>query len=805
MTNFFTKRQEKAHNNIKLLENESLNKYFDFNELKSNEIMDETFIYLKMKLSSFPEMSKDNTTIQLILSIFSLKVNTLKNDEIKIEFIKSNIIKLMKAHDAFRYFIYNNHIDDKILLKIIPYLKYEHILKNVCFSKEGDISNKIYFILKGQVSFRKKVNNLRNSSLTDEEKYVLSNNDNFGQWDILYERKRKLSFHSLNDCHLITIEKEIFKRFLEEKILKGEQEKKIFVSRFLRNNVTLTANKIDNIILNMKVLHFKKGDIIYKEGDINKSIFLIYKGEVKLIKKVKNGEFYLIDKFSESIINLQKKAKNVDYLELVKNNDEDDIHKNNTNYSYNKKYLKQRSNSKEIKVPIILDLMLDKSIYQDLIILGRGRLGGLEVTTGILKSKYSMIANSDYTTLFQIQLINFEERLKELMINLLPEFIKLEREIHSRIKHIKYIDNKVVPLNCQKFKVDKRKKKNLVLNPLENNEVFFKEIKKINDKFDVNEGGFIKMNEFNLKLNNQKNLLKEQLIDNKRKDLKVDCYIKKNEDIENSKLRYTGVKMNCKSAKKFKDSLPNINNNNNNFTDDISKNIENGIFSPNISKINKKSFFITNTTKKEKDSSIKEIKKDMSQTNFTKKTLEIFDKVIENEKRKKIYLKMNLFNPQTMNPDISEKNMRSKTIAIDTNNNHNNYNLLKEVIIYQNKHKNNDENSASKTINAHKIFRNKLMNRVFSEKNKINKNNVGKYILKNSSIYNSEEDDNFIVNKNFLRKLFERNMTNRTKRNSIYNNNFDTNFQSKRMIYYNTGMYDMPLASHLTLQNKKYI
>jgi len=97
------------------------------------------------------------------------------------------------------------------------------------------------------------------------------------------------------------------------------------------------------------------------------------------------------------------------------------------------------------------------------------------------------------------------------------------------------------------------------------------------------------------------------------------------------------------------------------------------------------------------------------------------------------------------------------------------------------------------------------MNRVFSEKNKINKNNVGKYILKNSSIYNSEEDDNFIVNKNFLRKLFERNMTNRTKRNSIYNNNFDTNFQSKRMIYYNTGMYDMPLASHLTLQNKKYI
>ena len=232
MTNFIAKSQVKDQNNVKLIEDESLNKYFEFNELKSNEIMDETFIYLKMKLSSFPEMSKDNTTIQLILSIFSLKVNTLKNDEIKIEFLINNIIKLMKAHDAFRYFIYNNHIDDKILLKIIPHLKYEHILKNVCFSKEGDISNKIYFILKGQVSFRKKVNNLRNSSLTEEEKYVLSNNDIFGQWDMLYERKRKLSFHTLNDCHLITIEKEIFKRFLEEKILKGEQEKKYLFQDF---------------------------------------------------------------------------------------------------------------------------------------------------------------------------------------------------------------------------------------------------------------------------------------------------------------------------------------------------------------------------------------------------------------------------------------------------------------------------------------------------------------------------------------------------------------------------------------------
>ena len=153
---------------------------------------------------------------------------------------------------------------------------------------------------------------------------------------------------------------------------------------------------------------------------------------------------------------------------------------------------------------------------------------------------------------------------------------------------------------------------------------------------------------------------------------------------------------------------------------------------------------------------------------------------------------MNLFNPQIMNPDINEKNMRLKTIAYDSNNN-NNYNLLKEVIIYQNKHKKNDEiNSNSKTINTHTIFRNKFMN----------KNNNEKFLLKSTRNDNSDKDDNFIVNKNFLKKLFERNMSKIIKRNSIKNNDFNRNFHSKRMIYYNTGMYDMPLAFHLTLQNK---
>ena len=554
MKNFLLNFQDKKQQNNDELD--IFNKLFLFDNVKCDDDIDENLIYLKRKLISSQEFSRDNKTIPLILAFYlfnanlSITQNNIEFDDIKLDNLKNDIIIQLKSHDAFRYFIYNNHIDDKTLLKVIPYLKYEYILKDTYFSKEGDISSKMYFILKGKVSFRKKINSLKSTDIINEEKFSLNDNDNFGHYDIIYERKRKLSFYSLENCHLISIEKEFFRKYLEEKITKGDSEKKIFLTKFIKKYMTLADYRIENIILKTKNLFFRKGDIVYKEGDITKSIYLIFKGEAKLIKKIKGGEFNLISKLNESILNLQNKAKNIDYLELIKNeNDEDNIIKNNNkNYNYNMKYLRtNQMKAKEGEYPIVLDLLLEKPIYHDIAILGKGGLGGLEITIGILKSKYTMMANSDYTTIFQIELKNVEEHLTELMLNLLPIFYKNEKEIHSRIKNIKYIDQKIIPLNCQKFKVNnKENKKNLILSPLENNADLEKRIQKINNKFDINEGGFIKMNDFNIDLNNQKNLLKEQLIDNKIKDTKINYYIEQREKKEKSKLKYIGVKMNNK-------------------------------------------------------------------------------------------------------------------------------------------------------------------------------------------------------------------------------------------------------------------
>ena len=801
--------------------NNPLNQLFLFENIDENTDINESFFHLKRLLLSCTELNKDNNTINLILSLFlfnanfSILNNNSKKSEKKLENLKNDLFNLIKNHDTFHYFLYNNHIDDKILLKIIPYFKYEYIVKDTYITKEGDNSTKIYFILKGKVSFRKKINSLRNANIIEKEKYTLGDYEFFGVWDIIYERKRKLSFYTLENCHLITIEKEYFKKYLEEKIVKGDVERKTFITKFLKTYMTLASYKIEGIIQNMKILYFRKGEIIYKEGDINKSIYLIFKGEAKFIKKIKNGEFHLIGKLNDNIVNLQKRAKNIDYVELIKNadiNGDEDNNKNNPNYNYNLKYLKNVQKPKEKKFPLALDLLLEKQLYHDIAILGKGSMGGLEITTGILKNKYTMISNSDYTTIFKLELKYIEGHLKEFMINLLPLFLQNEKEIHSRIKQIKFIDNNIIPLNCQKFKINNNLNSKSSLNKLENNGIFLKEIQKINSKFDINEGGFIKMNDFNLSLNNKKNLLKEQLKDNQMNDNKLDCLIKEYDDKENSKLRYSGVKMSHKpkllnindynsnnniNNSKYNNNTNAYNSNNNGFFSDRTKKTEN-----EFSKINSyKQNYIYSNSNSNMDTK-KDLIKNMSQRDFTKKTLRIFDKVIANYKKRKEFLKLDIFSPEILKTESTERNKRKKTL--DYNKKNNNM-FLKEVIILKNKKKeiNSYSNTNNKT-NKNKITEKK---RFLSGKKNINKK-INKLLMKDLNIYksgsdNEKEDDIYIVNKNFLKRLFEKNMNKKKKYNTIYSNNFNKNYQSKKMIYYNTGRYDMPFVTQLTLKNIK--
>ena len=186
--------------------------------------------------------------------------------------------------------------------------------------------------------------------------------------------------------------------------------------------------------------------------------------------------------------------------------------------------------------------LLEKSEYRTLLILVKGSVGGSEISTGIVNKKYTLVSNSDYTTVLKIELKYVKENINQFLLSLLPIFIQTEKEIHSRFKQIKNMDN-MMPENCQIFKYKNHETNENSLSLLDNNKKFINEIRKINQKFDVNEGGFIKMNDFNLHLNCKKNKLKEQLMEIKKKNIKINSLIKQYDKKEEYKEKYKGVKM----------------------------------------------------------------------------------------------------------------------------------------------------------------------------------------------------------------------------------------------------------------------
>ena len=480
-----------------------INKFFRKEIINSDFNIDESYSKLRRKLLSNPELAKDIKTLELIMSFFLYNINLLLNDTQEIRISKNELFISLKDHDAFRYFLYNNRIDDNTLIKLIPYLKYTHYQKNEIICKEGEDSLQMYFILKGKVSVIKGNNKLNIINIINEK-------ENFGQWDVIYHRKRKSTFYSYDESHIIVIEKGIIRKFLQDKMIKAEEEKKSFVSKFLKKYGISAFFRIERVIHNIKLLHFRQDEIIYKEGDINDKIYLIYKGEGKLVKKIKEGEFSYVENLKENILKIQNKAKNLNYKQLIPNENE------KTKINQNKEISNDNNNNKK-------QILNEKSEYKILAILGRGCIGGLEISTGIKNKKYTLVANCDYTTVIIIELNDIKENINQFLNNLLPPFIQSEKEIHSRIKKIKNIDNKIQE-KCQIVKL--KDNNNNLLNQLEDDKQYIREIKKINKNFDTNEGGFIKMNDFNINLTSKKNKLKDELIKCKKKYLELDFFFK---------------------------------------------------------------------------------------------------------------------------------------------------------------------------------------------------------------------------------------------------------------------------------------
>ena len=494
------------------------------------------------------EIFKDDQIYYNILS--SLMKLPKINDKIKLEknvknvHIINRILENMKKKNLFFFFINFYKIDDITLKKIIPYLSYEYHIKGSHLFYENDFPDKFYFIIKGFISFHKNeiiIDENKHTSIVDVEKYFLGPDKYFGELDLIYDQKKSTSALCKTECHLITLKQEIFRKYLEDKIFKIESKKKKFIFSFFRNFSKIPNLRVEKLFLNnVKTLFYRQNRIIYKSGENNNGLYLIYKGEAIIINDIKKGEFSYLKNFGENVNNIKKKALGLNYINIIKNTQI----KNDDKILFDKENNKNENNEIELND---LNLLLNKIKYNIICRMNKGAIGGLEIVTGINKFKYNLISNSDLTCLLKIELNNIDDYLTNFMLNLIPVFVKFEKNIHERIKNMKLIDEIITPSSVQKLKKEKKNSFD-EKSEEENDKTYKKNIQRINNSFQLNYGGFIKNNKYNYNLYQKKEKFKDLLKYNQKKILKIEKFLNELDKEEKLNLKYSSFKMqNCLS------------------------------------------------------------------------------------------------------------------------------------------------------------------------------------------------------------------------------------------------------------------
>ena len=780
--------------------------------------------------------------------------NNSKSDEQKNIINKhliTKIIELLNSHKGLYDFFAFYQISEKAKLRLARSLHFIQREKNEFFWYENDISNKVYFLLKGKLSFIKYVN-----TQYEREVYQKDENNIFGMNDIIYDRKRKLSCKALEECSCLSFNKDIFKLYMEESISKIISERKKFLLNFFNEYSNLSSAKIERYISNsIENLFFRKNDVIFSEGEKNISLYLIFNGEANLIIDMNKDLFDSLPNFNLPIKKIQDNASSIDYGKIID---------------------KCKREMEKLNNDIIVDKLNLKS-YKVISTFSKGSIGGMEISTGITTFKYNLVCNTNFCAVFRIKLELFEDdHLKNLMINILPHFISTEKKIYKMIQNIKYIDNNINPPSCQKFKdikekpyvfnteynpnrtdpnifpkkeqminmsnlnninnnlsnfknsnnhtnlkmhinpkitennflvlnKDKKTIPNLINSVKENesNKTYNKIIKRIDDKLDINEGGFIKLTNYNLGLLKQKNFVKLQITNNKRVDIKVKNYIKKYEEKEKNNFKSSSVKMNYQFNE---DSFKNKNENTLFNLKNIRLNIDPlGKRSKSGNKAKKKVWnfpYIKIFTPKYKD--FINFYNNNFKTRRAKRSCTRIQLQHEMNEMMKKYEQVFSIKESTKNANVKEKysklilfkslNKEDKTHYYKKSFDLRNKKFIKELIIMKKPSFKDEGTDTYDNENSSKLINNTSNKKVKTEiedhkKNELIKIINDKYI--DDLFYNNMKDFNN-KKKNALNKI--------TKKfyNKYYFNKFK-NYDKSRMVLYDTGQFDMPLASEITL------
>ncbi|CAK94996.1 unnamed protein product (macronuclear) [Paramecium tetraurelia] len=207
----------------------------------------------------------------------------------------TDVFMLRSATRSIEFF--NNLESDLLHEQCCKSLQYKYLQAGHFIFKEGDIGDKFYIIISGRVQVLKDFNpNDLQASIYDHEIKQLSNGDTFGERGMDVEAIRTASCRTLENTHLAYLERESFLTILNNV---KHLMKKTYFEEFA--NLDLFHNwKFQDIKAFYDKVFIKKYSMnacVYKEGGSLDYVYIIKKGEFKIVKTVLTSTIDLNEMF----------------------------------------------------------------------------------------------------------------------------------------------------------------------------------------------------------------------------------------------------------------------------------------------------------------------------------------------------------------------------------------------------------------------------------------------------------------------------------------------------------------------------
>ena len=166
-----------------------------------------------------------------------------------------------------------------------------------CLSKGNYSSKQEYRIIKEHFDPKKYI-------IHEEELFQAGSGYCFGEWALIYNQPRSASVVALEDCIFFILDEKWFSKTFLKCLNNAEYTKKKFVMDNLFPFDILNERQ-SSIYKNIIPINCERNQIIFNEGDIADTVYIIYLGTFILEKKYKHKSFIVLSMGKGCIVGLE--------------------------------------------------------------------------------------------------------------------------------------------------------------------------------------------------------------------------------------------------------------------------------------------------------------------------------------------------------------------------------------------------------------------------------------------------------------------------------------------------------------------